>query len=39
MLGFEHEEIYYDLEIKMIEDSDKYTRPFCTLVLRKKWGV
>jgi hypothetical protein len=27
-----------DVEIKTIKDSDKYTRPFCTLVLKKKAG-
>ena len=32
--GFDDEHKYF--EIKSIEDSDKYTRPFCTLVIRKK---
>ena len=36
ILREDFKEDYKDFELKTIDDSDKYTRPFCTLVLKKK---
>jgi hypothetical protein len=39
LLGEFFDTEYFDVEIKTVEDSDKFTRPYCTLVLRKKPGA